>query len=334
MSFLSFLFGNSIVCPFCLTDNRYSKQLENCLKCGTALPFQYRSNYKEALPFYVQLIGWTRVGKTVYLQTLALMLKKMERFWGNDYVCSPLTESTLAFMENVKTYEVDGEMPFPTQVKLHDAFIMLLQGMERWGGRTLVTRDVAGENFTSTMQFPIEYMPYLVHVPVSIMMISLSDLKAEKKQVVDNLINSYVDTLVRHRPNYKSSGLKVIVALSKADKLKSELPDELKTYLESDPFNIRINRNQFVDDEFMNEYMEKLYKASAKIKEWFAETQPGGQMFINKAKRENLSLEFTLVSSTGTDPGADTKMLVDLNPLRVLDPYFLALDYYSTSPKS
>jgi hypothetical protein len=287
------------------------------------------NNYNEALPFYVQLIGWSRVGKTVYLQTLALMLKKMERFWGDNYVCSPLTESTLAFMENVKTYEVEGEMPFPNQVKLHDAFIMLLQGMERWGGRTLVTRDVAGENFMNNMQFPLEFMPYLVHVPVSIMMISIPDLKAEKKNSVENLLNSYVDTLALHRPNYKSSNLKVIVVLSKADKFKNELPDDLKIYLESDPFNIRINKNQFIDSDFMKEYMKKLYDTSAKIKKWFAETQPGGQMFLNKATRENLSLEFTLVSSTGTDPGPNAKMLVDLNPLRVLDPYFLALDFYS-----
>lgn len=331
MSLLSFFRGDSVVCPFCLTENRYSKRLDNCLKCGVALPVQYMSNYKEALPFYVQLIGWSRVGKTVYLQTLALMLKKMERFWGNNYVCSPLTETTLGFMENVKTYEVDGEMPYPTQVKLHDAFIMLLQGMERWGGRTLVTRDVAGENFMSNMQFPVEFMPYLVHVPVSIMMISIPDLKAEKKQSVENLMNSYVDTLARHRPNYKSANLKVIVVLSKADKFKNELPNELKDYLESDPFNIRINRNQFVDDNFMKDYMSKLYLSSAKIRDWFAETQPGGQMFLNKATRERLSLEFCLISSTGTDPGPNAKMLVDLNPLRVMDPYFLALDFYSTN---
>lgn len=327
MSLFSFFRGNSIICPFCLTENRYSSKIEKCLKCDFELPGQYVSNYQEAMPFYVQLIGWTRVGKTVYLQSLTLMLKKMERFWGNNYVCSALTESTQEFMANVKTYEVEGEMPIPTQVKLHDAYIMLLQGMERWGGRTLVTRDVAGENFSS-LQFPLEYMPYLIHVPTTLMMISIPDLRTEKKRSVDDLMNFYVDTLTRHKKDHKSANLKVIIVLSKADKLKSELPDELRDYLENDPFSIRINENQFVDWNFMNSYMEKLYSISGKIKEWFIK-QPGGQMLVSKATREGLSLEFTMISSTGTDPGPNAKMLVDLNPIRVLDPYFLALDFYS-----
>lgn len=329
MSFFSFLRGNSVICPFCLTENRFSNRIDNCLNCKFELPVQYINNYQQALPFFVQLIGWTRVGKTVYLQSLTLMLKKMERFWGNHYVCSPLTESTREFMKNVRTYEVEGEMPIPNQVKLHDAYVMLLQGMERWGGRTLVTRDVAGENFLS-LQFPLEYMPYLVHVPTTLMMISIPDLKAEKRLSVDDLMNSYVDTLARNKRNYKSANLKVIIVLSKADKFKNELPDELRDYLEGDPFNIRVTKNQFVDWNFMNEYMSRLYSTSGKIKEWFAQ-QPGGQMLINKAIREGLSLEFTLISSTGADPGPNAKMLVDINPLRVLDPYFLALDFYSRS---
>jgi hypothetical protein len=329
MSFFSFLQGNSVICPFCLTENRFSSKIDNCLKCKLELPVQYVNNYNHALPFFVQLVGWTRVGKTVYLQSLTLMLKRMERFWGNDYVISPLTESTREFMKNVKTYEVDGAMPIPTQVKLHDAYVMLLQGMERWGGRTLVTRDVAGENFFN-LQFPLEYMPYLVHVPTTLMMISLPDLYKEKKLSVDDLMNSFVDTLARNRRNYRSENLKVIIVLSKADKFKNDLPIDLREYLESDPFNIRSNNNKFVDWNFMNDYMNKLYKTSGKLKDWFT-SQPGGQMLVNKAAREGLSLEFTLVSSTGADPGQDAKMLVDINPLRVLDPYFLALDFYSKS---
>ncbi len=328
MSLLSFLKGNSIICPFCLIDNRFSSRIDHCLKCDMKLPVQYVNNYQHALPFFVQLIGWSGVGKTVYLQSLTLMLKKMERFWGNNYVCGPLTESTQEFMKNVRTYEVERQMPLPTQNQVEDAYIMLLQGMERWGGRTLVTKDVAGEHFLS-LQFPLEHMPYLVHVPTTLMMISLSNLRTDKRLSVDDLMNAYVDTLARNKSDYKTAGLKVIIVLSKVDKFKNELPSELQDYLESDPFYIGAKQNNFVDWAFMNGYMENLFNASRKIREWFVQTQPGGQMLLSKAAREGISLEFTLVSSTGIDPGPDAKTIVDISPIRVLDPFFLALDFYS-----
>jgi hypothetical protein len=324
----SFFQGQSVICPFCFQENRYAKKIDNCLKCKLPLPTQYVNNYMQALPFFVQLIGWSRVGKTVYLQSLSLMLKKMERFWGNNYVCSPLTESTRDFMKNVAIYEAEGKMPMPNQVKLHDAYIMLLRGMERWGGRTLVTRDVAGESFTG-LNFPLEYMPYLVHVPTSLMMISLSNLREDKSLPVDDLMNSYVDTLAIHKKNYRSAKLNLIVVLSKADKFKSELPDDLREYLERDPFDIRMNRDQFVDSNFMDNYMRDVYNTSERIQRWFAAKQPGGNMFLSQAKREGISLTFTIISSTGADPGPNATMLSNINPQRVLDPYFLALDFYS-----
>jgi len=174
MSIFSFLRGKSVICPFCLTENHYTNSIKECMKCGHELPLLYVNNYLQALPFFVQLIGWSRAGKTVYLQSLALMLMNMERFWGHNYVCSPLTNPTLEFMKDVNKFGIEGEMPFPTQVRLHDAFVFMLQGMERWGSRTLITRDVAGENF-SFLSFPLEFMPYLIHVPITLMMISIRD---------------------------------------------------------------------------------------------------------------------------------------------------------------
>ena len=328
MTFFSFFKGKSIICPYCLTENRYNNGLDSCLKCKTELPAQYVSNYDSALPFFIQLIGWTRSGKTTYLQSLTLMLKKMDRYWKKKYVCSPLTAATLEFMRNVNTFEIDGAMPVPTQVKLHDAYILLLQGMERWGNRTLVTRDVAGEAFYS-LQFPLEYMPYLTHTPVSLMMISIDDLINGKKLSVDDLINSYVDTLARNRKSYKTDKLRIIVVLSKADKFLTDLPETLRLYVEEDPFSIQVSNNRLINDTFMNEYMNNLYSNSALIADWFSQKLAGGQLFINKARRENIQLYFTLVSSLGGEPGPDAKMLTSINPLRVLDPYFLALDFYS-----
>lgn len=73
-------------------------------------------------------IGWSAVGKTVYLQALTLMLMQMGKFW-RDYSYSPLTEQTLGYVQNVREFLSKGAMPPPTQLALQEAYIMLLLGM-------------------------------------------------------------------------------------------------------------------------------------------------------------------------------------------------------------
>jgi hypothetical protein len=57
---------------------------------------------------------------------------------------------------------------------------------------------------------------------------------------------------------------------------------------------------------------------------------------INLAKSDNVRLEFTIISSTGENPESDDQMSstpavmrVALQPARVLDPFFWALDFQS-----
>jgi hypothetical protein len=327
MSIFSLFKRKSFICPYCLTEHYFGKKkVDLCPKCKSELPVGYLNNYEQVTPFFIQLIGWSAAGKTTYLQSLTLILKKMERFW-DGYICTALTETTLQFMRNVKSYEADGALPIATQLQLQDAYIMALNGMQRWGKRTLVVRDVAGEHFNS-LQFPLEFMPYLLHAPVSIMMISLADERNRKNFSIDELLHSYVSTLERHKKSANTSKSKVIVALSKADKLLTELPNDLQRYLQDDPFNINNRFEEYVDLAFMSDYMENLYRTSEYIKDWFVEKVPGGQMFINIAKNENIELFFTLVSSTGVEPGEDLT-ISNINPLRVMDPCFIALDVYS-----
>lgn len=326
MSFFSFLFGKSVVCPYCLTENRYSKNIEKCSKCRTPLPSHYVDNFQQALPIFMQLIGYSEVGKTVYLQSLALMLQKMERFW-KKYTYSPLNEDSQRFIHNTNKFAITGEMPSATQLALQQAYIFLLLNMERWGSRTLVTRDIAGEHFNE-IEFPTQYMPYLIHTPVTLMMISLSDLQYQSNYPINLLMDSFAATLSRHKRDYRSAELKTVVVLSKADRLIDQLPEDLINYLQEDPFNILEKKDSFVDGKFMDEYMKKLYLNNYKIKEWFSETQQGGKMLISRAENENIQLYFTLVSSFGMYPHIDLSLAVA--PTRVLDPLFFNLDFYST----
>ena len=323
-----------ILCPYCLTEIRYRNEIKKCAsnKCGEELPIQYVQNYERASPIFVQIIGWSRVGKTTYLQALTLMLMQMGQFWRQNYSYAPLTEATLGYVRNVRQFMESGKMPNPTQLALQDAYMMLLLGMDRWGGRTLVTRDVAGEHFNN-LNFPLEYVPYLLHVPTTFLMISPDDLK-DSNMAMDDLMNSYIDTMARHDSNFRKQHRKVIVVLSKADKIIDQLPLNLQEYLQNDPMLMALDSYQSVEplgSAGMQDYMDKLERVSQVIQDWMSKDVRGYNL-ISLANNNNIELKFTLVSSTGgevADSAENQETIAALEPTRVLDPYFWALDFQS-----
>lgn len=321
-----------ILCPYCLTEIRYRKEVIKCAnpKCDSELPIQYIQNYERAAPFFVQLIGWSAVGKTVYLQALTLMLMQMGKFWRN-YSYSPLTEQTLGYVQGVREFLTKGTLPPLTQLTLQEAYIMLLLGMSRWGGRTLVSRDVAGEVFNK-FQFPVEYTPYLLHVPTTFLMVSLYDLKEFPEKSMDQLMTSFIETMAKYDKGFRKEQRKLVVILSKADKIFDELPLSLQEYLQNDPLLIALNPRQPVQPltgSGMQRYMENLANVSREIQNWISD-DAAGRNLIMQARNNNVHLEFTIVSSTGADvdPGSN-KVDIKLQPTRVLDPYFWALDFQS-----
>jgi hypothetical protein len=324
-----------ILCPYCLTETRYRKEITECANPNCKhkeFPVQYVQNYERAAPFFVQLIGWSAVGKTVYLQALTLMLMQMGKFW-RDYSYSPLTEETLSYVQNVREFLSKGTMPKPTQLSLQEAYIMLLLGMSRWGGRTLVSRDVAGEVFNK-FQFPIEYTPYLLHVPTTFLMVSLHDLKEFPEKSMDQLMTSFIETMAKYDKGFRKEQRKLVVVFSKADKIFDELPLGLQEYLQNDPLLAALNPRQPVQPLAgfgMQRYMETLSNVSRELQDWISD-DAAGRNLIMQAKNNNIHVEFTIVSSTGADVDTSSNTLgVTLQPTRVLDPYFWALDFQSES---
>jgi hypothetical protein len=254
---------------------------------------------------------------------------KLSLVWRATYEYSAQTDPTLVYTRNVKDFMNAGTMPKATQLDLQDAYIMQLIGMERWGNRTLVMRDVAGEYFNK-LHIPIKHTPYLIHVPTTIMLFSLHDLK-ESTFTMDELMNGYIQTLLLHDRNFQQTPRTIIVVLSKADLLLSELPANLKDYLLADPFS-GILQSQSVDWQMgnaeMTSYMQKLNAVSGEIKDWIDKDSFGHTM-IMRASHNNIHLKFSIVSSTGSPVPDDKKMKVDIRPIRILDPFFWILDLQS-----
>ena len=323
-----------ILCPYCLTEIRYRSNILSCPNCKAELPPEYVYRFKDCPPCFVQTIGWSQAGKTVYQQALTSMLGAMHAVWKKQYTSSPQTNSTLRYIRNVNNFMTTGQMPDGTQLTLQEAYILLINGMERWGNRAFVMRDVAGENFTDLV-FDTKFTPYLVHVPTVIMMFSLFDLEnnaLQKNFTIDQLMSAYIQTLIRNNKEYFKIQRNVIIVLSKADLITNKLPSKLLLQFERDPFQrvINIQPGEAIlpmGAQQMDDYMNSLAQFSNDIEEWVATTNSGRNL-IAVAKSYNIHLRFTLVSSIGStiNNGVTRSSIA---PIRVLDPLFWALEFQS-----
>ena len=324
-----FLFrSQQLICPYCLAEVRGWKNPDRCPKCERELPVQYVHDQTEHPPFFAQVFGWSQVGKTVFLSALTLMLDKMAMVWPR-YSYAPITDASLRKVQEIKEYLAKGKMPPLTQLGPQEVYIMILKNMERWGGRTLVTRDCAGEIF-DTLQVPVDQAPYLLNAPTTFMLISLSDLLKSGRRSMDMLLNSYIDTLMRHRIDFKKERRKLVVVLTKGDVIQ-DLPANLRNYLVSDPLWATVNTPgsaKQMGATAMQEYMETMGRVSDAIRDWI-QRDASGKNFVRSAEGKNIETRFSLISSTGAPVGEDGSMLVALAPRRVLDPYFWALELQS-----
>lgn len=322
-----------ILCPYDMAENRYWKELIQCASCKKTLPPLYRQDHLEAPPFFLQVLGESQMGKSVFLQSTTLNLYNMNRFWplndkggSSPYTSIPLTEETRVYRGDVLKFQQDGKLPEATQLTLQQAYIMELKNMRRWGSRTLVMRDIAG-NAMETIEFKTEYLPYFLYVPVTVMMFSPTDLIAKPEQPMDNLMTGFITTLASNKRDYKKDYRRVVVTISKADKL-GNLPNELNEYLESDPF--RLNAPSIVADHlYMSNYMNKLEHISEVVKNYISEKVPGGNQFLAQAELYNVKLVFCIISSTGSNPRMENNKITSVDPKRVLDPLFWGLDLQS-----
>jgi hypothetical protein len=294
--------------------------------CKQALPIQYLEGFTQMPPFFVQVFGWSGVGKTVFLQALTLMLVKMANVWPN-YTYAALNDTSQRRVSEIHNLLARGVMPPSTQLGAQEVYIMALRDMERWGSRILVTRDCAGEAF-DTMDVPIEEAPYLINVPTTFMLIGPpDDASNEGGKSFDQLLNNYINTLVNKGVNFNRQRRSIVVVFTKADQ-RRDLPPDLRAYLVNDPLWSAVNArgtSAMLDAAGMSQYVNTLQYISGRIQEW-VEEEAVGKNFLRLAERRNIDLRFSLISSTGEAVGAGNSLTTGLSPRRVLDPYFWAME--------
>ena len=187
------------ICPYCLAELQEKRKQGSCPLCQKTLPIQYVHEYDKHPPFFVQFVGWSRVGKTVFLSALTLMLARLSKIWpGYTYVAA--TEVSQRKVQEINEYLLKGQMPEITPLEHRDVYIMLSENMQRWGGRTIVARDCAGEIFDK-LEISKDQAPFLSNIPTTFMFISLADLSNSKGRSMDMLMNNYSSYLFEKANN-------------------------------------------------------------------------------------------------------------------------------------
>jgi len=332
---LDFIMGRFIYCPRCLKRLPIWSEVTqdmSCEGCQYLIPLAYITGCREAPPVFVQVFGLPGSGKTTFLDMLGLLLHDMDHVWQeSEYYFRPLTQQSMEHTTTLLTQRGQGVLAGSTvrrALNQTEVLIFYLRNMPRWGSRTLVIMDHAGEQFAQ-LNLDLEDIPFLQHTPITILLLSLSDLMSTGKRV-DDLITSYLSTLKMHNVHLDRQRRQLIIAFSKAD-LLSNLPPELGGYLSRDTSHLLlINRqsNLPLSEEQLPNYLQRMQQISDSIRTW-VETLPNGINMLNMLADAGVETRFTMISGTGSPltltPGGSA---LAPRPRRVLDPFFWVLECY------
>lgn len=332
-------YWNELICPRCLVELEIDQRhLEiSCPNCFFQIPGTYVANFTSAPPFFIQVFGWTNHGKTIYLDALRLILSEMHDVW-DSYVYQPINEIAKWREQEIheeRRYGVPASSTHRRFLQQNDANLVLIDNLPRWGSRTLVVMDHAGEFFHG-FDIPVDEMPYLTGVPITFMMISLPMLLSDAEfgnltsSRIDWLLNIYISALLSKGIDFTKNPRKLVVIFTLGDMVQI-LPDPIKDYLLSDKLSTPSisARNPNTSLKYMSDYLHEMNNISNQIERLLLTQRnfvPGGANFVNLAKKYGIEVKYSIVSALGRDISDEDRGL-EIAPKRVLDPLFWGLEF-------
>lgn len=364
MSFMSFLLSffsppsRSIRCPFCHTEQLLptekrssgkakgkfkddAKQRCSQTDCAREFPFQFLRRYDDAPTLFVPMMGWKGAGKSTFLAAVTVMLSRGVQIW-NQYNFEPLTDETNRALREARAALKTRTLPEPTPVGVKESYLCHLIGLPRWGSRTWVVRDVPGEHFQEFV-IPQAQTSFVQKSETTFLFLDLVGDTIETGAVasqrpagiaIDELMKCYTNSLGKNGVSFElGHSRRLVVILTKANFIP-ELPRNLRDYLERDelqPLLLDEGQPRRLNDEEMAAYMERLGRVSEEIRTWLGGSSDG-RAFLEHARHHHIDLRFCMISSIPSGVGADKRPQAELDPLRILDPLFWALELNSTAP--
>ena len=273
-------------------------------------------------------------GKTSFLWALSFMARKLGLVWP-EYVFWPQDDTTdESFRSMLRTMD---HRELPAEATPSSQLRLSLRGMERWGDRRLFVEEGRDPVFGAVAEDGVSQREFNWGVPVCWLM-SLPDLGTEDSQFVDLQLDNLIRTRMRSARSYEGEPLRLVVALSKADRIPN-LPRELREYLKIDPLAAVVKAETALsemgvepdrpvlhfDSKAVQLYLETLWGVHETIADWLRTTLTGS-LLARRADAHQISLRFCLISATGSDLRSNGHLAIPWRPRRVLDPLFWALE--------
>jgi len=310
---------------------------------------------------YIPVIGWTRIGKTVWMYSLIRRLQEMAPSVWPNFTLFPLDDVSEAFLPEVLHLKKLKEGPKGNPLHLQESYLYILQQMPRWNSRTLILKDLAGEPwskgwFDRNWDTPnaVQYRQLLTNNKTAMMFFSLANMDLSETegdgQTMEQMLNRYRLLLEKQGVDIRKEQRRILVVLTQGGRVKN-LDRNILDYLDADPIARMLDPDRYnnpedarlkpLDDASMAEYFAVMKQVSNQLKEWVRKN--GGAQFLNQAERLNISLEFSITSSfektvRRKDEGRAPEDAIEVSQIedvwhcqRVLDPLFWALELQSAA---
>jgi len=315
-----------IACPYCYTVQTFVSGNE-CEGCHRDVPRAFIKAAQRIAPVYLATMGVTQHGKTVYLDSIAVTIEnlgKITEHTFHDY----LDDSTFKSIRDIRVQVLQRqdrkattptENPEPLLINLHNFLDTSVI--------PLVIYDLAGEIFDD--RSAIEYYTRAMqHVHTVWFVVSLADLREDKEgRTLSDLFNVYRAGM--ERIDVDANGRNLLVVYSKADRISSSVPAEIRSYLQRDPYVdlATLSRRQAMEHSLdYYSYLLEMRKISDLLFDYTYDEVPGGVPFINMVKQSGMNLRFTVTSAIGRDSSGGAGSNLQYRRWRVLDPLIWAID--------
>ncbi len=330
-------------CPLCGSDVDPANGGARCGHCRLPISRDLRQALEKTEPLIIQTFGSSQHGKTTYLCALTMTIVRMGRLWSS-YACRALSERSRRRLLEVGSYLKTGALPPPRTNDGDEPTVLLLRQLGWYGDRLMIYGDAPGEAFDSVYVEP-RRVPFLKHASVTFLIASLCDFEESSDgRSIDMLIDSLVASLEHQGVDLCARRRCAVVVLTKGDTVL-DLPLSLRRRLVRDPLWLalrgedpeargsRDNRAQDLGSRserwLPNEerYLDGMCETDEELRRWVSSRCEQGSNLLQIAEDNGITLRFSLVSATGSEPDENNFLTHAWSPRRVIDPLLWALDF-------
>ena len=303
------------LCPRCMQNvSGFIEQIRGtdiqhvCPTCSETVQFRYARDYHQVSRVKLSLAGMSGHGKTMFLRGIYTQLTTLGRKWRGFHF-SPLSDDDARIFRTAVGDSSRGELAVPSQLTERPVGFEL-NGIPGAGNVHLLLYDISGEAFDSSTKLG-RHAFFIPKSEVVTLILSLSDIASGHDLAF--LLSRLVDAIRgKHEDPAKKS---LVVVLTKGDRLRSEeaLPQSAETFL----------LNEVASDP---RDLSGLQQLSDDLENWLRAHHGDYWNFVEAANKQFQNVRYTVISSTGSDPGPSGAQ-VQMNPRNVISPLLWLLRF-------